>query len=169
MDTHIVNMSEIDQFMWACRYGNLKTAKELHRKDNRVATLSNSYRNSYNGLYVNSYGETGLMWSLTNNHHSLVRWLLSLPDCAVSHVNKYRGTILHIIACHSLPIPSDIMTAIFSKHSEIVQIVNVVDSFGKTALNMAIDTNNEEATVNLLSVAGIDLGESREKVEELSR
>ena len=61
------------------------------------------------------------------------------------------------------------MTAIFSKHSEIVQIVNVVDSWGQTALNMAIRNNNEEAIVNLLSVAGIDLGKSREKVLELSR
>jgi len=97
-----------------------------------------------------NHGRTGLMVAVLKRHHSLCRWLLSLPGLDTSLQKQYPAPENNCTALHQACIfgaPLDIVIALVRVSSW--ETVNIRGSLGLTALDYAVMGSNTSAALYL--------------------
>ena len=89
------------------------------------------------------YGNTGLMVALIKKHHSLSRWLLSLPGLETNICDGNSNTSLHKACEYDAPL--DIVIALVRLSTW--GTVNMKNRYGRTALDWAVLFNNRSAAL----------------------
>ena len=92
-----------------------------------------------------NFGYTGLMLALAYGHHSLSRWLLSLPGLHTSIRDVGNRTALHCACAYKAPL--DILISLVRLCSW--ETVNMKDRWGKTSLDKAVQFGNTSAALYL--------------------
>ena len=104
------------QFVKACADGNESRAKSLYQADPSIVKLD---------------GWTGLTYALYGEHHSLSRWLLSLPTLDTNICDRSNETALHWACGNDAPLDIMITLAKLSTWDT----VNMQDNWGDTVLD----------------------------------
>ena len=115
-----------------------------------------------------NHGRTGLMVAVLKRHHSLCRWLLSLPGLDTSLQKQYPAPENNCTALHQACIfgaPLDIVIALVRLSSW--ETVNMKDRIGYTALDWAIRSNNTSAVL-YVSWLGAECKEEKRKYKEVT-
>ena len=107
-------------------------------------------------------GWTGLMWALFNKHHSLCRWLLSLPGLDTNLRNNDNQAVLCLLFWDA---PLDIVITLVRLSSW--ETVNMKDWRGYTALDRAVEYNRT-STALYLSWLGAECMEKNRKYSDVT-
>ena len=126
-------MDNVVDFSVACIRGDESEAKTLVERDP--------------GLYnkQDKDGITGLMGALNGEHHSLCRWLLSLPGLDTSLREEYDHTALHWACIYGAPL--DILITLVRLSTW--ETVNMKTRETLTALDLAVVRDNASAALYL--------------------
>ena len=111
----------VEEFTDKCDDGEESEAKSMVEEDPGLPNKQDSN------------GWTGLMAALSSRHHSLCRWLLSLPGLDTSLRNKYNSTALHLACMCGAPL--DIVITLVRLSSW--KTVNMKTSTGSRYLHSA--------------------------------
>ena len=150
--TNQFNLIHINsKFIRKCRAGDESEAKSMVERDPRLTNKQDSD------------GATGLMATLLCKHHSLCRWLLSLPGLDTNLRDEDNFTALHYACQWGAALDIVITLATLSSW----ETVNGKDKWGGTALDWAARCNNPSAAL-YLSWLGAECREENRKYSEVT-
>jgi len=154
----IAVMSNSMSFIRACHAGDENKAKEVYESDQSVLnTTATHVARGY------SFNITGLMAALTEGHHSICRWLLSLPGIDTNNKSVINSVEVHMAFYFAVSYnaPLDLIISL-----ERLASKEKTDGLSANDLRLAADNaveRNQTPTIIYLSWLGAEFKEEHRR------